>query len=71
MVLKIQNNSNSKRDNFERTALQITRTAFFILVFGLVVTSFYNIWTGHKPITTFWGVIISVISILIMWILMA
>ncbi|MDU8887165.1 cation transporter [Yeosuana sp. MJ-SS3] len=69
MVLRIQNNPNSNRDNFERTALRITGVAFYILVFGLVITSVYNIWTGHKPITTFWGVVISVISILVMWIL--
>ena len=69
MILRIQNNPNSKRNDFERTALRITGIAFYILVVGLVMTSIYNIWTGHKPITTFWGVVISVISILIMWIL--
>lgn len=69
MILRIQNNPNSKRDDFERTALRITGTAFYILVIGLVITSINNIWTGHKPLTTFWGVVISIISILIMWVL--
>lgn len=69
MILRIQKNPNSKRDVFERTALKITGIAFYILVFGLVITSIYTIWTGHKPLTTFWGVLISIISILIMWIL--
>ncbi|NVK07680.1 MAG: cation transporter [Tenacibaculum sp.] len=69
MIVRIQKNPNSKRDDFERTALRITGIAFYILVFGLVVTSIYNIRTGHKPLTTFWGVVISIISILIMWIL--
>ncbi|QLE01164.1 cation transporter [Galbibacter sp. BG1] len=69
MILRIQNNPESNRDDFERTALRVTGTAFYILVGGLVLTSIYNIWTGHKPLTTFWGVIISVISILVMWIL--
>ncbi len=69
MILRIQNNPNSNRDDFERTALRITGFAFYILVFGLVITSIYNIWTGHKPLSTFWGVVISAISILIMWIL--
>ncbi|UBZ15927.1 cation transporter [Flagellimonas marinaquae] len=69
MVLRIQRNPESNRDKFERTALRITGVAFYILVVGLVVSSIYNIWTGHKPLTTFWGVIISSISILIMWIL--
>lgn len=69
MILRIQNHPNSKRDDFERIALRITGSAFYILVFGLVITSIYNIWTGHKPLTTFWGVVISIISILMMWIL--
>ena len=71
MILRIQNNADSKRDDFERTALRITGVAFYILVFGLLITSIYNIWTGHKPLTTFWGVVISIISILVMYILVA
>ena len=69
MILRIKNNPNSNRDDFERTALKITGFAFYVLVFGLVITSIYNILTGHKPLTTFWGVVISIISILVMWIL--
>lgn len=69
MIVRIQNNPESKRDDFERTALRITGIAFYSLVAGLVITSIFNIWTGHKPLTTFWGVLISTLSILIMWIL--
>lgn len=69
MVLRIQRQPESNRDDFERTALRVTGFSFYALVFGLVTTSIYNIWTGHKPETTFWGVVISIISILIMWIL--
>jgi divalent metal cation (Fe/Co/Zn/Cd) transporter len=69
MILRIQNHPNSQRDDFERTALRITGVSFYILVFGLVLTSVYNIWVGHQPITTFWGVVISILSILVMWIL--
>jgi divalent metal cation (Fe/Co/Zn/Cd) transporter len=69
MIIRIQRQPNSNRDSFERKALRITGFAFFTLVFGLIVTSLYNLWYGHKPITTFWGVVISIISILIMWIL--
>ena len=69
LALRIQHKPDSKRDQFERTALRITGFAFYALVFGLVITSVYNIWAGHNPITTFWGIIISIISILIMWIL--
>jgi divalent metal cation (Fe/Co/Zn/Cd) transporter len=69
MILRIQQQPNSNRDDFERTALQITGFSFYTLVLGLVTTSLYNIWTEHKPETTFWGVIISLFSIIIMWIL--
>lgn len=69
MIIRIQRQPDSNKDQFERAALQITGYAFYALVIGLVITSLYNIWTGHNPITTFWGVIISSISILVMWIL--
>lgn len=71
MIIRIQKRPNSNRDKFERTALQITGFAFYALVFSLVLTSFYTIWNGHKPITTFYGIVISAISILVMWILVA
>jgi len=69
MIIRIKKNPDRKRDNFERTALRITGFTFYLLVVGLVITSVYNIWVNHKPITTFWGLVISVISILVMWIL--
>jgi divalent metal cation (Fe/Co/Zn/Cd) transporter len=65
MVLRIQWKPESNRDNFERTALRITGYSFYALVIGLMATGIYNLWTGHKPETTFWGVIISLVSILI------
>ena len=67
MVLRIRRQPKSNRDDFERTALRITGFCFYTLVVGLLITSFYNIWTRHNPDTTFAGVIISVISIAVMW----
>lgn len=69
MIIRIRQNEKSKRDEFEKTALKITGFSFYILAFGLIITSFYNIWTAHKPETTLWGVIIAAISISIMWLL--
>jgi len=69
MVRRIQRNPESSRDDYERTALRVTGFAFYLLVIGLTVTSLFNLWTGHTPETTLWGVIISLISIAIMWIL--
>lgn len=69
MILRIKENPTSNRDNFERTALSITGFSFYALTIALVFTSFYNFWTEKKPESTLWGIIISIISILIMWIL--
>lgn len=55
-----------ERDKFENTALRITGTAFYVLVVGLIITAIYNIYLGHKPETTFWGIVISLISIITM-----
>jgi len=66
MIIRIKNNPESNRDQFEKTALKITGASFYLLVVGLVSTSIYNIVIGHKPETTFWGIIISSLSILTM-----
>lgn len=71
MIIRIQKSKISDRGNFERTALRITGFAFYALVLGLVITSIYNILSGYNPITTFWGIVISTISILVMWLLVA
>jgi divalent metal cation (Fe/Co/Zn/Cd) transporter len=60
-----------KRDAFERSALRLTGISFYVLTAGLVLTVVYNVVTGHKPETTFWGIVISSISILTMTFLMS
>ena len=67
MVLRIQRQPTGNRDNFERTALTITGYSFYMLIIGLIGTSLYNLWIGRTPETTLWGVIISLISIVVMW----
>lgn len=66
MVLRIRHHPNANRDSFERTALRITGTAFYLLVIGLIVGAGVVIYLGKKPETTFWGVVISLISIVVM-----
>src|SRR5262249_48010901 len=51
---------------FERTALRITGTSFYLLIAGLAATALYNLFTGHKPTTTVPGLIIALISIVMM-----
>jgi divalent metal cation (Fe/Co/Zn/Cd) transporter len=69
MVLRIRQNPNTSRTQFERKALRITGTSFYLLAIGLAVTAVYNLFTAHKPETTVPGLIISVISIAVMWLL--
>jgi divalent metal cation (Fe/Co/Zn/Cd) transporter len=71
MVLRIRRNPETPRSQFERTALRVTGSAFYILAAGLSLTAIYNLVTGHKPQTTLPGLIISLISIAAMWALVA
>ena len=69
MIKRIRRNHDADPDQFERQALKITGTAFYILSIGLTGTALANIYQGHKPETTFWGIVISLISIVTMWLL--
>jgi len=67
MVLRIRQNPSTSRTQFEKTALRITGTSFYLLMVGLAATAIYNLFTAHKPETTMPGLIISVISIAQSW----
>ena len=67
MVLRIRQSPEAPRTQFERTALRVTGTSFYLLAVGLGATAVYNLFTAHTPETTLPGLIISVISIAVMW----
>jgi len=67
MIIRITTQETESYDSFEKTALKITGYSFYTLAIVLLITGFYNIITNHAPTTTIWGIIISLISILIMW----
>ena len=69
MVRRMKKSDAVNRDEFEKRALRITGTAFYALALGLVVTAGLNIYRGDRPQTTFWGIVVSVVSILSMWLL--
>jgi divalent metal cation (Fe/Co/Zn/Cd) transporter len=69
MIRRIQRNEGETADHFERTALRITGGGFYILTAGLAAMAVVNLYQGHKPETTFWGTVISLISIVTMWLL--
>jgi len=67
MVRRMLHNPDTNPGPFEKKALQITGTAFYILGVGLFVTAGINLYQEHRPETTFWGIVIAVISIFTMW----
>ncbi len=72
MITRIKQNPNSAKNTFETSALKITGFAFYILSSGLLIGIIMNIIHHHEPVTTFWGIVISLISILVMtWLMMA
>jgi divalent metal cation (Fe/Co/Zn/Cd) transporter len=72
MIVRIRKNQDSSINKFEITALKITGTAFYILSAGLVTGVVLNILNKHKPETTFWGIVISLVSIVVMtWLMQA
>jgi len=72
MILRIKRNPDSPKSTFEKTALKITGTAFYLLSVGLLIGIVINLITRHKPETTLWGVVISLVSIAVMvWLMNA
>lgn len=72
MILRIRNNPLSAKNPFEITALKITGMAFYLLSAGLFIGIVINIINRHKPVATTWGIVISLISILVMvWLMNA
>ena len=67
MVRRMKHNLEANPGPFEKKALRITGTAFYILAVGLVTTAGINLYQGHRPETTFWGIVIAAISIFTMW----
>ena len=72
MIHRIRQNPASSKSEFEIKALKITGTAFYLLSVGLLAGIALSVVNNHKPEATFWGVIISLISIAVMvWLMNA
>ena len=69
MIRRMKKHDVSEHDRFEKRALRITGGAFYLLAAGLAITSAATLYRGTKPETTRWGVVVSVVSILSMWLL--
>lgn len=72
MIMRIKRNPEASESTFEINALRVTGTAFYLLSAGLLAGIIMNIVTHHKPETTFWGIVISLVSISVMvWLMRA
>lgn len=67
MLRRISANGGETRDEFEIRALRITGWAFYLLTAGLVLTAVVSLYQQHKPETTLWGIVVSLVSISFMW----
>jgi len=70
MILRMKYSKVETRDAFEKTALRITGTVFYLLTAGLIIGAVLNLMNNVKPTTTIPGIIIAVISIITMYWLM-
>ena len=70
MIFRMKYSKVQSRDAFEKTALKITGSAFYLLTVGLIIGSVLNIINNVKPSTTVPGIIIAAISIATMYWLM-
>src|SRR5512139_2208097 len=69
MIRRMKKHDVREHDRFEKRALRITGGAVYLLAAGLAITSAATLYRGTKPETTRWGVVVSVVSILSMWLL--
>lgn len=70
MIMRMKkNDSLNSRDIFERTALEVTGTSFYLLTAGLLFGVVNNIIQQARPETTLIGIIIAAISIITMYVL--
>jgi divalent metal cation (Fe/Co/Zn/Cd) transporter len=71
MILRIRSNPDSSINKFEISALKLTGASFYVLSLGLLAGVIINVINKHKPETTFWGIVISLMSIVIMtWLML-
>jgi hypothetical protein len=69
LVRRLGHGASDDRDPFERRALRITGSAFYLLAGGLTATAVLSVLQGHRPETTLWGIVVSLVSMAAMWLL--
>ncbi|HWR98357.1 MAG TPA: cation transporter [Candidatus Methanoperedens sp.] len=69
LVRRLRTDGGEAPDRFERHALRVTGTAFFLLAGGLTAVAAVSIARGGAPESTFWGTVVALVSILTMGLL--
>lgn len=69
MIRRIYKSPLTNKSKWEIQALKVTGTSFYVLLLLLIISSIIAVLTHHRPVTTFSGIIISLISITVMLIL--
>lgn len=69
MIRRIQRSPLTNKSKGEILALHITGYSFYVLIGLLIISSAFAIVKHHHPVTSFWGIVISLISITVMLIL--
>lgn len=69
MVLRLRRGAADRRDEFEKRALRITGTAFYVLAVGMLATVGVSLVRGSHPETTVPGIVVACVSIVAMWLL--
>lgn len=70
MIYRMRKSAVASHDSFERQALRITGTAFYLLTAGLLLGIIISLYNHTAPETTLAGIIIACISICTMYFLM-
>lgn len=70
MLRRLGRGEPAERDGFERSALRVTGVAFYLLAAGLTASALLSFVQQHQPVTTTWGIIISLLSLVVMQLLL-
>lgn len=63
MIRRLGRGELADHDRFERQALRITGGSFYLLAAGLAASAALSLAEGHRPQTTRWGIVVSLVSI--------
>jgi divalent metal cation (Fe/Co/Zn/Cd) transporter len=69
MINRIQHSVATNKSKGEVLALKTTGYSFYALIILLIVSAIVALATKHHPATTVWGIVISAISITVMFVL--